>query len=114
MVKVYHLMVPMRDLTPDKSKQVYFNLTFKPTKDLIGRVWSDMYQGLGYQLVAEVDSNDLEQVFDLTNHIDHDWTTNDKVDEFNPMTGKRSTSVGDIFERDGKYYFVDNSGFGEL
>jgi len=51
----------------------------------------------GYEKVAEVDAESVDHVFDLTNHIDHDWTTNREV-TWRRGDGRstRSTSVGDV------------------
>lgn len=47
-----------------------------------------------YQVVATLDVPNLNHVFQTTNHIDHDWTTNAGVTKIG--TRHRSTSVGDI------------------
>lgn len=49
----------------------------------------------GYELVAEVESDDLDDIFRLTNHIDHAWYENEGVVVHKQA---RSTSVGDIVE----------------
>lgn len=68
-------------------------------------VWHKKSEGgfAGFEMVATVTLKDndrpdvevdLEKVFELTNHIDGDWTLNKGV-----VTGKtsvRSTSVGDL------------------
>lgn len=43
------------------------------------------------------DSDGLGDVFEMTNHIDHDWTKNERVHVFGNGTSNsiRSTSVGD-------------------
>lgn len=47
-----------------------------------------------YRLVAVVGGHELDKAFELTNHIDRDWTTLDGV---KAMPGRhRSTSVGDV------------------
>ena len=62
--------------------------------------------------VAEIASNDLDNAFELTNHIDHDWTENEGV---TPLVSKpRSTSVGDVMEIEGKFLLVDSYGFKEI
>jgi hypothetical protein len=48
-----------------------------------------------FELVAEVESNDLDTIFQLTNHIDHSWTENDGVRVLTDHR-LRSTSVGDV------------------
>jgi hypothetical protein len=57
--------------------------------------------------VATVDTDDLEEAFELTNL----WNDPSKV---NRKTRMSSTSVGDIFAMNGRYYMVDNFGFEEL
>jgi len=49
----------------------------------------------GYELVAEVDSDDVDDAFRLTNHIDVAWYENEGVTVHKQA---RSTSVGDIIE----------------
>ena len=48
-----------------------------------------------YTHVADVVAP-LEQVFALTNHIDHDWTCNPEVVWHTTRAPLRSTSVGDV------------------
>jgi hypothetical protein len=48
-----------------------------------------------YEEVATVEAIDADHVFNLTNHIDHDWTTNPEVLSRN-ASSCRSTSVGDV------------------
>ena len=61
------------------------------------------------QFVAEVSTTDLDEAYALTNHIDSDWTLNDRV---RALAGAhRSTSVGDMLEYDGDYYAVEAHGF---
>lgn len=54
--------------------------------------------------VARVDTNDLEEAFELTNL----WEDTSKVQKFTQMS---STSVGDIFLKGDAFYMVDNFGF---
>ena len=57
--------------------------------------------------VCRVDTNDLEKAFELTNL----WEDESKIVRKARMS---STSVGDIFGKDGRYYMVDSFGFTEL
>ncbi len=63
-----------------------------------------------YQLVALVEADSLEEVFRLTNHIDHDWRENALVKTMSPNP-TRSTSVGDVIVQDDKAWLVDRTGF---
>ena len=59
-----------------------------------------------FTAVADVHTNDLEEAFEATN-----IQTDIVVDRFGKM---HSTSVGDIFAKDGRFFMVDNVGFEEL
>lgn len=62
-----------------------------------------------YRCVAEVDTTNLDKAFELTNHIDHDWRQNAGV---TPTLGNhRSTSCGDILEKNGRKFIVAVMGF---
>ena len=58
--------------------------------------------------VARVDTDNLDEAFRLTNHIDSDWSTNEKVAT---IAKSRSTSVGDILQFNGQFWIVANLGF---
>jgi hypothetical protein len=67
-----------------------------------------------YHLVAVVDSDDLEDGFRYTNHIEADWSKY-PADIVTALPGEhRSTSVGDVFTRDGATYVVAGCGFSLL
>jgi hypothetical protein len=57
--------------------------------------------------VAKVDTDDLEEAFELTNL----WEDVAKITRIERMS---STSVGDIFQKGDRYFMVDNFGFAEL
>lgn len=61
---------------------------------------------------ADVDTDDLDVAFRLTNNIDRAWTCNEGVTP--TMDSRRSTSVGDIMTIDGKRFMVASVGFVEL
>lgn len=60
-----------------------------------------------FTAVAKVDTNDLEMAFELTNL----WNDESKVTRLERMS---STSVGDIFMMNDRYFMVDSFGFEEL
>ena len=64
-------------------------------------------------LVAEVDTDDLDEAFRLTNNITHLWVINKGVKAVEGVQ-HRSTSVGDLLEWNGKSYVVESVGFREL
>lgn len=63
-----------------------------------------------YESVAIIPTDDLDEAYRLTNHIDDDWTKNPDVTYVN-VGPARSSSVGDILVRDGAYYLVEPWGF---
>jgi len=64
-----------------------------------------------YHLVAVVDSDDLEDGFRYTNHIEASWHESPAA-IVKPLPGEhRSTSVGDVFCKDGATYVVAGMGF---
>jgi hypothetical protein len=58
-----------------------------------------------YKLIAELESNDLEEIFSLTNHVTHDWTENIKISLKIPGP-HRSTSPGDIVKLPNNSYHL--------
>ena len=71
------------------------------------------FNGKNFEEVATVECKDLEHVFQVTNHNDHDWTTNKEVLSCNATV--RSTSVGDIVvDSDGKKWIVMGCGWKEI
>lgn len=64
--------------------------------------WNEEYAKL-YEKVAEVDTEDLNEVFDVTNGYG--------TASIKRLKRGRSGSVGDIFVKDGNCYIVDNFGF---
>jgi len=69
---------------------------------------------LGYEKVAVVECDNLEQAFHVTNHIDEDWTVNKEVVELF-KSQSRSTSVGDVIvDGDGRKFYCQMAGWLEL
>jgi hypothetical protein len=67
-----------------------------------------------YSLVAEIRSESLGDTFRITNHIDHDWTTNPEVNKMH-TTHARSTSVGDIVEdENGDFHYCASFGWEDI
>lgn len=62
------------------------------------QVWDGENANWSYVQVALVDTNDKEDAFEWTNHIDHDWTRNLHVTPEDSQAKYRSTSTGDFLE----------------
>ena len=56
---------------------------------------------VGYTWVAQIEADDLDDAFRITNSIDSDWGTR-RI---------RSSSVGDVFEVEGVGYRIASAGF---
>jgi hypothetical protein len=94
-IKVYHRKTP----------------TFDENVDTAAMAWNTG----GFELVAEVyGSTSLDHAYRLTNTIDQAWWKNPGVAMRGDRDGCRSTSVGDIIERDGNLYVVANFGFTQI
>lgn len=65
--------------------------------------WNEKYVPL-YKATYEVDTDDLDKAFEITNL----WNEDYKVTR---LRRGSSSSVGDIFVKDGDCYIVDNFGF---
>jgi hypothetical protein len=65
-----------------------------------------------FECVAHVDTDDLNKAYELTNNIEAEWPTNAECRT--SLVHARSTSVGDLLKKDGKFYLVDVAGFVEL
>lgn len=78
----------------------------------IAKAFKDKMMNVHLRKVADVDTNSLDDAFRLTNHISDSWTKNEEVNA--AVVEPRSTSVGDVMEKDGKQYIVAMSGFEEM
>lgn len=75
-----------------------------------GRFYSDA--PAFYAHVAQVETDDLDDAFTLTNHIDRSWFDNATVTPLVPRA--RSTSVGDLFYDGERLWRVAPVGFVEI
>jgi len=73
------------------------------TMQLGAEKWKEEFAKF-YTPVYEVDTDNLEDAFVLTNHWEH-------TDRVTRLKRGSSSSVGDIFVKDGNCYIVDNFGF---
>jgi len=63
-----------------------------------------------YKIVADVETDCIGNVFQLTNHIDHSWQENQEVIAYTDKA--RSTSVGDLIEDENcQLWMVASCGF---
>jgi hypothetical protein len=69
---------------------------------------------VGYTHVANVETADVREVFQLTNHIDAPWFQNPEVEPIGTTDRLRSTSVGDVIVGGGKRVAVENIGLREF
>lgn len=114
MIKVFHTkFLTNPELASEEIFNVHCKVTIRNDIDTAKEVLGGKYKGrYEYVEVAAVGTNDLEEAFHLTNHIDEDWTTNFHVTAIGNR--HRSSSTGDIFEKDGRKYLVSGFGFTEV
>jgi hypothetical protein len=93
---------------PKFSRYADITTGFRPS--LLPQVAVALLKG-EYELVARIDSDDLEDAFRYTNHIETSWHKH-PAHIVTPMPGDhRSTSVGDVVCRNGRTYVVAPVGF---
>ncbi len=65
--------------------------------------------------VADICTDDLEEAYTLTQNYSESWTLDSRAKR---LSGKReytrSTTTGDVFVRDGRFYCVSSFGFTEF
>lgn len=88
--------------------------SFYPDADIFGR--DDAIAAFcttdQYELVALVDTDDLDLAYQLTNHIDQPWTQNSGVTALTDRP--RSTMIGDIIINSDGAFVVAGVGFESL
>ncbi len=67
-----------------------------------------------YVKFAEVEAENLDEVFRLMNTIDHDWQENACMSAMRPGQPERSTSVGSVIVLVDQAWMVDSAGFSEV
>ncbi len=111
---VYHFKVPRA--AQINRLPISEDAMFHPDAEKVARLFAVKRQDVPcYVKVAEVQTVDIEDVFQLTNHIDREWTLNDEV-IWHSILPMRSTSVGDVVVdmTTQKRYFVASFGFEEF
>lgn len=120
MIKVYHCDLQKIGQQDHDLPAVLLSGMAPNFTEIVTKLWK---QGDIYQAVAEVDSTNLEFAFRWTNSLDTSWSqeTNDRVKVLVPLHssngqvyGLRSSSVGDVFERDGELFVVAFTGFTKI
>lgn len=110
---VYHFTIP-RNLQISGRIPMEDDVSFLPKPEQVARVWANQdAMKPHYVKVADLMADDLDEVFEKTNHIDRSWTENEGI-VWN-ADRVRSTSVGDIIvAEDQKRFFVAGMGFEEF
>lgn len=111
MIEVFQLQAKdsIHDNRASDTFEAYWQATFKGDAKAIADIFNGKYAELSYSKVANVESEDLEMAFELTNSIDSYWGENEGVEDL--TDGSRSTSVGDFMIKDGGYHAVSSFGF---
>lgn len=114
MFTVYHLC----DLRPAEQRRAEHNfeildIQHKAELHVASKIFKNPTATAAYMKAAEVTASCKDQVFSLTNNIEHAWTLNKQV----KSTGlsNRSTSVGDVvLDSLGIAWMCDFSGWKKL
>ncbi|OUM04474.1 hypothetical protein [Variovorax sp. JS1663] len=117
MMQVFHCKVSRAGQLNPGVVDMHARIAFRVERQALAEIFSEEAKwrdlGLSFELVAEVEGDDLERAFSATNHIDRDWSDNPDV-EVKTTNPRRSTSVGDLVVRDGTTFIVDKFGFSEI
>lgn len=106
-------------LQPGKTQDASWPVAEVETQELVrsamisGKISGALEHGL-YQPIAQARCAEIHEIYPITNHIEHDWTTNPEVIQ---VSGRqRSTSVGDIAVdlEAGKAWVCQSIGWGEI
>lgn len=114
MIEVFHLTTSSDAMNDQDVAKLYFDVVSNGDLNAIQSIFESpedlRKKGIHYRLVAQIDIDDKEKAFELTNHIDGPWTSNDGV---KVMAEKvRSTSVGDVMiKNSSEYFYVAPFGF---
>jgi hypothetical protein len=96
-IQIYHL------------KPEHFGESFFMTMEDVKRRFEDKQNN--YDHVADVSTDDLDEAFRLTNHIEGEWQKNAGV-RSNIRCARRSTSEGDVaVKADGTRWFCAHVGW---
>lgn len=107
MVKVFHY-----DCNRSDRRDYMCDTSFCMDIPKLKRIVNDMVAKNGFIHVADVDTNDLDDAFRLTNNIESSWTENEGVTAHGIRL--RSSMVGDIFELNGEKFVCASIGFEKL
>lgn len=114
MITVYQLAIQDEDAfeASQALQNTYFKASFHNKHDTIRAIYAGDVNGLNYEKVADVDTDELEYAFERTNSIDYYWGENEDVKENGSQ--HRSTSTGDLMLINSKFFVVADFGFAEI
>lgn len=114
-MNVYHLVAKNNVLNTNENVfKIYSDIKILGKQESINAVFNGEVQDLEYVLVAVNDTDDLDKIYEFTQHTDRSWTEQKKVVEIGPQP-KRSTSVGDLIISDGgDIWIVADFGFTKI
>lgn len=109
MVKVYHSVnLEIRSIFDREDETGVLHRWMKEKPEAFLATMAHYY-------VATVDTNELDTAYSETNHIDWEWWKNPTILHTDLSNSKRSTSVGDLLEKeDGTLWVVMSCGFEKL
>lgn len=111
-IKVYHLNIDTflnearNDFIDDAARRIHTDLSMFGKSQSFTKSWFEAH----FNFVAIVDTDDMNVVFEKTNHIESSWTENEEISWSAKKV--RSTSCGDLLQlQDGTFYMVAGCGF---
>lgn len=79
-MNVYHLVAKNNALNTNENVfKIYSDIKILCKQESINAVLNGEVQDLEYVHVADVDSNDLEEVYEFTQHVTSSWTETVKL-----------------------------------
>ena len=108
MITIYQIRLSNSDIVAVNARgcDAVPKATARADMMLGARKWNEEYTKY-YEATYEVDTDDLDEAFEITNL----WNEDYKVTR---LARGSSSSVGDIFVKDGNCHIVDNFGFANI
>lgn len=103
-ITIYHIQRP----NSEEDRERYLNIIMMPSQSLI----KESVLLNEYKKIAKINTNDLNKAYELSNSIENYWGENKEVVLYEERN--RSSSIGDIFIKNDKVYFVNVLGFEQL
>lgn len=113
-IEVYHWQIEHKVAKSPEAREIHFGL-MRGKPEVITQILDEPHKwamaGIRLQKVANVDADDLEGAWELTNHIESNWARGPRVTPAVSATNVRSSMVGDLMRKGDEVYVVAPMGF---